>query len=336
MTSGGWLTRIAEAEAGLPDAATAARILAAGEPGTDQVVAALAATRADLRSLGSVRLPIEVAGALATAFDAADTESPSPAPAEHPPGTTTDTESDSRGGGRAGLGPNAAASAGPHTVGLGHHTAGPDTPAPEIATPSSTGASGTGPGNTGPGGSGPSNTGHHSAGPSNTGPSGIEQNGIGPGTTGSSTTASSTNGHHTAGPSSTGPSSTGPHSIRPGRRRGRRRRGLLLTAAAAALVGVVLTGPGAAPTDLAAATGRVLVDQTRDVGALDDPATLASCLVGVGVPAPAGPLLAGRPIRLDGVDGTLLVLSTGKRGVVRAVVVTPSCGRVLADLTVGG
>ncbi|SDF51572.1 hypothetical protein [Pseudonocardia oroxyli] len=208
MTSGGWLTRLAEAHAGLPDEATAARVLAAGGAGTDHVLRALDATRADLGTLGRERMPVALAGSLAAALDAADAE----------------TERTDRGG---------------------------PPPAP------------------------------------------------------------------------------------PGRGPRRRRRGPLLTAAAAVLVGVVLTGPGPGPTDLAGASGRVLAERTRAVGRLADPAALASCLLQAGVAPPTGALLAGRPLRLNGLDGLLIVLSTGKKGVVRAVVVTPDCGRLLADQTVG-
>ncbi|GAA4541884.1 hypothetical protein [Pseudonocardia xishanensis] len=214
MTTGGGLTRIAEAAAGLPDEESAARVLAAGEPDTARVLRALAATRADLAAVPRERLPAAVAGALATGFDAIDR-------------------------GAAG-----------------------STPAPVDAT--------------------------------------------------------------------------GRRAVPPTGRR--RRRGLLLTAAAAALVGVALTGPppSAPPTDLRSAASRVLAERTRDVGTLADPPALVSCLLRAGASAPTGPLLAGRPVRLGGTDGVLLVIGTGIRGVVRAVVPTPGCDRILADLTVGG
>jgi len=218
MTAGGWLTRLAEADAGLPDEESAARILAAGDPGTANVLGALAATRAELAALPRERMPTAVAGALAAGFDAVDREAAGevpPAPAPRPD-------------------PDRVRSVPPN----------------------------------------------------------------------------------------------GP----------RRRRALLLSAAAAALVGVVLTGPAptSPPTDLASAAGRVLAEQTMDVGGLADPAELASCLIRAGTAAPGGPLLAGRPVRVDGVDGVLLVIATGNRGVVRAVVPTRGCDRTLADLTVGG
>jgi hypothetical protein len=218
VTSGGWLSRIAEADAGLPDADRAAQVLAAGDPGTERVVAALTATRAELALVPPSRLPAALAARLAAGFDAAD------AAAE--PGRSGSPSATERRAGRPSVG-------------------------------------------------------------------------------------------------------------RAGSRR--RRRTLVLTAAAAALVAVVLTGPPARPpTDLATATGRVLAAGTRDVGELSDPARLDSCLVRSGAPAAAGPLLAGRPIRLGGVDGLLLVISTGTKGRVRAVVPTTDCGRVLADVTVGG
>ncbi|WP_220187493.1 hypothetical protein, partial [Pseudonocardia pini] len=129
---------------------------------------------------------------------------------------------------------------------------------------------------------------------------------------------------------------TRPATARPGPPR--RRRTLVLTVAAAALVAVVLTGPppSSTPADLTSAAGRVLAERTRDVGALADPATLASCLVRAGVPAPDGPLLAGRPVRVGVTEGTLLVIGTGIRGRVRAVVPTLDCTSVLADLVLGG
>lgn len=266
MTSGGWLTRIADAHAGLPDEPTAAQVLAAGDPGTRRVVDALGATRADLRALGRERMPVSLAGSLAAALDAVDDL------AEDPP-----------------------LSAGPA---VRHGAPGAD----EIDGSSV----------------GPADTARRAADTAPPAP---------PRTT--ERAADTVRGEPTHRPS---PRPGFPRA--PGRPR--RRRGLVLTAAAAAVVGVVLTGPGPGPTDLAAATGRVLADRTREVGLLEDPARLTSCLVGAGAPAPAGPLLAGRPIRLNGAEGLLLVISTGERGVVRAVVVTPGCERVLADLTVGG
>jgi hypothetical protein len=283
MTSGGWLTRIAEADAGLPDEATAARVLAAGDAGTEAVVRALDATRADLRTLGRERMPISLAGSLATALDAVD------AATDMGPeiGTAGEAEIDggSRGGDEAGGAGSSEAGGGPRDEGL-----------PTDLCTARTDAAPTDP-----------RTARTPAAPND------------PRTA-----------RTPASPGSRRPSGPGRRPTR------RRRRGLLLTAAAAALVGVALTGPGPTPTDLAAASGRVLAEQTREVGVLADPATLSSCLLRAGVPEPTGSLLAGRPIRLDGVDGTFLVLSTGKLGVVRAIVVTPDCGRLLADQTVGG
>lgn len=69
---GGWLTRLAEAEAGLPDEETASRVIAAAGPGRDRVLAALATTRAELAAVPPVRLPTVVAARLAAGFDALD------------------------------------------------------------------------------------------------------------------------------------------------------------------------------------------------------------------------------------------------------------------------
>jgi hypothetical protein len=235
MTGGGWLTRIADADAGLPDEESAARVLAAGGPGTARVLEALAATREDLRALPPTRLPTGVAGALAAGFDAVDR---------------------AEGAGRTpGRGPRGSASHPAPVAGTGTHLTTHRPPVP----------------------------------------------------------------------------ATGPTPPR------RRRRTLVLTAAAAGLVAVVLTGPAPTPsTDLASAAGRVLAEQSRDVGPLADPRALASCLLRAGAAAPGGPLLAGRPVRLDGTDGVLLVIGTGSLGRVRAVVPRRDCSGVLADVVVGG
>ncbi|MCE3553546.1 hypothetical protein LWC33_19060 [Pseudonocardia sp. RS11V-5] len=72
--SGGWLTRLAEADAGLPDEEAAARVVAAAGPGTGRVLAALVATRAELAAVAPVRMPTAVAARLAAGFDAIDRE----------------------------------------------------------------------------------------------------------------------------------------------------------------------------------------------------------------------------------------------------------------------
>jgi hypothetical protein len=213
----GWLTRLAEAEAGLPDDDAATRVIAASGPGSGRVLAALAATRAELAAVPPVRMPTAVATRLAAGFDALDE-----------------------------------------------------------------------------------------------GVSGVRRH------------------------------SDDYRSRRPGRRseRVRRRRPLLLTAAAAALVAVAVVGPSAGPredaVDPASAAARVLAQGTLEVGALREPAALAACLARAGAPPARGPLLAGRPVVVEGRQGTLLVLGTGVLGRVRAVVPAEGCAAVLADLTTGG
>ncbi|MCE0765899.1 hypothetical protein LWC35_23750 [Pseudonocardia kujensis] len=207
---GGWLTRLAEAEAGLPDEEAAARVVAAAGPGSGRVLAGLAATRADLAAVPVVRMPPAVAARLAAGFDAIDREAE--------PGNR-------------------------HCDNVVHQ-------------------------------------------------------------------------------------------------RVRRRRPLLLTAAAAALVAVAVIGPSTGPAgeavDPASAAARVLAEGTLEVGELRDPATLAACLEQAGAEPPRGPLLAGRPVVVDGRRGTLLVVGTGVLGRVRAVVPAEGCAAVLADLTTGG
>lgn len=206
----GWLTRLAEAEAGLPDEETASRVIAAAGPGGDRVLAALATTRAELAAVPPVRLPTAVAARLAAGFDALDD-----------PVSGNSRHSDD----------------------------------------------------------------YHS-------------------------------------------------------RRIRRRRPLLLTAAAAALVAVAVVGPSTGrerdAVDPASAAARVLAVGTLDVGELGEPAALAVCLDRAGAAPARGPLLAGRPVVVDGRRGTLLVLGTGVLGRIRAVVPDEGCGAVLADLTTGG
>jgi hypothetical protein len=210
----GWLTRLAEADAGLPDAEAAARVIAAVGSESGRVLAALRATRADLAAVPPARMPTAVAAGLAARFDAVDRD-------ERLLGGTHRRSDDYRSGG-------------PVRV---------------------------------------------------------------------------------------------------------RRRPLLLTAAAA-LVAVALVGPSAGPreeaVDPAAAAARVLTEGTLDVGPLGDPAALAACLDRAGAAPARGPLLAGRPVVVEGRRGTLLVLGTGLLGRVRAVVPDEGCATVLADLTAGG
>jgi hypothetical protein len=114
-------------------------------------------------------------------------------------------------------------------------------------------------------------------------------------------------------------------------------------AAAAVLVAVALgtavagsAGPeppvAVARVGLAAAA-RDAVGVSRDLGALADPAARAACLAAVGVPA--GPLVGGRRVVLDGRPGVLVVLATGTRGVLRIVVVDPACTALLAQVVAG-
>jgi len=74
MTNGGsgWLTRLAEADAGLPDEEAAARVVAAGGADTRRVLDALAAVRTDLAAVPPTRLPASVATRLAAGLDRID------------------------------------------------------------------------------------------------------------------------------------------------------------------------------------------------------------------------------------------------------------------------
>ncbi|MBW0100056.1 hypothetical protein I4I73_29170, partial [Pseudonocardia sp. KRD-184] len=115
--------------------------------------------------------------------------------------------------------------------------------------------------------------------------------------------------------------------------------GWRLPAAAAAVVVALVAGavaPGAGgPADVTrvglAAVARSTVGLT-DLGALADPTRRAACLDAAG--HPGGEVLGGRRVRLDGVDGVLLVLPTGQLGRLRVLVVAPSC-QVLSDTVVG-
>lgn len=108
----------------------------------------------------------------------------------------------------------------------------------------------------------------------------------------------------------------------------------VLAVAAAAGVGALVTrSPGAGTaTPVLALSARDLAAAgpaaagTADLGALADPARRAGCLRAVGVRAPAGPVLGGRRVVLDGRPGVLLVLPTGILGSFRLVVVDPGCG----------
>lgn len=128
----------------------------------------------------------------------------------------------------------------------------------------------------------------------------------------------------------TWPGTRGPHSTTL-----RRRGWVLLAAAAAALVVGVLALRPAGPPDLTrvelAGFARSTVGST-DLGALADPTRRDGCLTAAGHPGAA--VLGGRQVRLDGMPGVVLVLSTGELGRFRVLVVTPGCA-VLADDVVG-
>lgn len=160
-------------------------------------------------------------------------------------------------------------------------------------------------------------------------------------------------GHPAAGPPGPDRPDPGPRPptrpwVRPGRGGDRRLRIWLGAVAAAAVAGgVLLTGPGpqqptGPPTtdvltlrraDLGAAASAVLGPAA--LGPLADAARRDACLLSAGGPVGA-PVLGGRPVRLDGVDGVLLVLGTGELGRVRVVVVDRACTALLADTTAAG
>jgi hypothetical protein len=66
----------------------------------------------------------------------------------------------------------------------------------------------------------------------------------------------------------------------------------------------------------------------RDTAGLADPTRRAGCLRAVGAPAesPEAPLLGGRRVTFEGAEGVLLVLGTGRRGAFDVVIVDPDCG----------
>lgn len=121
-----------------------------------------------------------------------------------------------------------------------------------------------------------------------------------------------------------------------GRRAGAagRRRWALAGGATALVVGLLVLFPAAVPEVTGvglAAVARSTVG-TTDLGEFTDPARRDGCLAAAGHPGTQ--VFGGRRVRWEGRPGVLLVLSTGERGVVRALVVTPDC-TVLADETVG-
>jgi hypothetical protein len=101
--------------------------------------------------------------------------------------------------------------------------------------------------------------------------------------------------------------------------------------AAAVVAGVVRAPQEPAPlsldgVDLAAAG--LAVQGDFDVGDLADPARRAGCLRTVESPgvSPDAPLLGGREVVVDGRDGVLLLLASGRLGRLQVVVVEPGCG----------
>jgi hypothetical protein len=135
---------------------------------------------------------------------------------------------------------------------------------------------------------------------------------------------------------------------RPGRTRSARRWrrpsvGAAAVLAALVVAGVVWNRPAAPPSvdrvNLAA-VARAAVGAT-DAGDLSDPRRRAGCLRAV-APAlvPDAMLLGGRRVELDGREGVLLVLATGRLGIFDVAVVDPGCGpgggALLASMRIGG
>jgi hypothetical protein len=135
---------------------------------------------------------------------------------------------------------------------------------------------------------------------------------------------------------------------RPGRTRSARRWprpsvGAAAVLAALVVAGVVWNTPAAPPSvdrvNLAA-VARAAVGAT-DAGDLSDPRRRAGCLRAV-APAlvPDAMLLGGRRVELDGREGVLLVLATGRLGIFDVAVVDPGCGpgvgALLASMRIGG
>jgi hypothetical protein len=111
----------------------------------------------------------------------------------------------------------------------------------------------------------------------------------------------------------------------------RRLRPVALAAAvlgALALAGVLWLRP--APPDPGldlASAGRAALG-AGDAGLLADPGRRAACLRAVRVPGvePGAALLGADRVELRGRPGVLLVLASGRRGVLHVVVVDPGCG----------
>lgn len=132
----------------------------------------------------------------------------------------------------------------------------------------------------------------------------------------------------------------GPAGPRPGMRTWRRPAAvaaalLVVLAAATALHRAGPSADDAQPALVAQARRSIGV---RDAGALTDGSRRAACLRAV---APAGitptaPLVGGRQVVFAGHPGVLLVLGTGRRGVLAVVVVDPGCTALLAVDRIGG
>lgn len=128
---------------------------------------------------------------------------------------------------------------------------------------------------------------------------------------------------------------------RPIRRRpGRAGRAVAAAALVAVLAGVLPTRPDPPGPDVVRLTRIDLATVgtsaigVLDLGELADTRRRAACLQAVGTPTAAA-VLGGRRVLMDGAPGTLLVLGTGVLGRFRIVVVSPSCGTLLAEATVG-
>jgi hypothetical protein len=145
----------------------------------------------------------------------------------------------------------------------------------------------------------------------------------------------------TYGRERTEPASTGRPPARPERRRRRARPAVAagLTLAVLLVVAGLLQPGEAQPRITAAQLGGVATAAvgTHDAGELADPVRRAACLNAVAPPGlrPDAPLVGGRGVVLEGRRGVLLVLSTGKLGSFRVVVVDPACTELLADTLIG-
>ncbi|WP_300012747.1 hypothetical protein [Pseudonocardia sp.] len=134
-----------------------------------------------------------------------------------------------------------------------------------------------------------------------------------------------------------GQSTPGPDRPRVPRSLRRRATVTALVAAAALVVGTVVAtagGRGSAVdvTRVELATVARSTIGVSELGVYTDPARRADCLGTAGHPGAS--VLGGRPVRLDGSPGVLMVLTTGVLGRFRVLVVDDTC-RTLADDVVG-